>query len=243
MDSTQKFWTIGSFNPSCTPISIVAAYTGVLPYVKDFLCAPHPFREGAVCPFVPAALKNDRIFFAACSEDDTSLGHANHIEHCIKFYLSSKAHNKNFGALIILFPREYDVGKLLELHLQNKEQCVRHSLMLGALYCTSQAPSLHNEGYFPLRTPTPVLVIRDMVASDLMFLDPKHYNLEKRLVFLGAFIETFQNQKGIVAQKEVQKALTLSRHYKKKQHFRRNMSVCVLILTLLFFLTIVFLMR
>lgn len=230
----QKFWTIRTFDHSCVPDFAITAYKEVLPYIQDFLPAPHPFRDGAVCPFVPSALKSGRIFFTACAEDDMPQSHTSHIAQCIQFYLSSKTDSKSFGALVILFPKEYEIGKLLELHFQNKEQCVRHSLMLGALYHTSQAPSLHNEGYFPLRTPTPVLVIRDMVASDLAFLDPQHYNLEKRLVFLNAFIETFRSHKGSVAQKEVRGARRLYQRYKKKQSFLYSMKVGALILVSIF---------
>lgn len=231
----QKFWTIRTFDPSCVPNFAVVAYEKVLPYVENFLNAPHPFREGTVCPFVPSALKGDRIFFTSCSEDDTSQGHANHIERCVEFYLSSKTNNRSFGALIILFPEEYDIGKLLELHLQNKEQCVRHSLMLGALYRTNQGHSLYSEEYYPLRTPTPVLVIRDMVAvsSDLALLDQKHYSIVKRMAFLEIFIQTFQNHKAPGVERLVWEASQSYWRYKKRQRFLSRMKVGTLILVLM----------
>lgn len=222
---SQAFWTISSFSPEGLPAFAVSAFEEVRPYVEAFLCAPHPFREGAVCPFVPSALKHDRIFFTTCAESDTPQDHAACIRQCVSFYLARKNESGGFGALIILFPKEYDTGQLLELHFQNKEECVLQSLMLGALYATNQASSLHNKEYFPLRTPTPILVIRDMVVSDLIFLDPRRYNIHKRLKFLEAFIKAFASQKGPTAQAQVQEALRLHQYYKSKQRIRYSLKV------------------
>lgn len=212
-----KFWTIADFSPENVPEFGQIAYEKVLPYVRDFLCAQHPFREGVVCPFVPSALKNDRVYFTICSDNDSLEGHSKHIQSAVDFYLKRKSEYGGFGALIILFPQDFDIGKLLDLHFLNKEKCVTQALMLGALYATNQAPSLHNKEYFPLRTPTPILVIRDMVTSDLVFLDPRHYNIKKRLTFLESFIETFGSHKGLAAQEQVREARQLYRHYQKRQ--------------------------
>ena len=236
----SAFWTVDTFDEQTDiPRFAVDAYKEVLPYVADFLCAPHPHRAGPVCPFVPPALKHHRIFFTACSDGDTAQSNAAHIEQCIEFYLRQKVSTRSLGAIVILFPKEYNIGTLLELHRENKEQCVRHSLMLGALYPTSQAPSVHSEHFFPLRTPTPTLVIRDMVVSDLLFLDPKHYHLEKRVVFLESFIQTFHEYRNPLFQTEVQKAHTLLQCYQRRTYQRRMLVgaiVAVTVMAVLFWL-------
>ncbi|OGJ55705.1 hypothetical protein A3D88_04280 [Candidatus Peribacteria bacterium RIFCSPHIGHO2_02_FULL_52_16] len=238
----QKFWTISTFNPKDLPAFAVTAFEEVRPYVEKFLCAPHPFREGVVCPFVPSALKHNRIFFTTCAENDSFHEHATRIRHCVNFYLASKNEQKGFGALIILFPKEYDTDRLLELHFQNKEECVLESLMLGALYDTNPASSLHSRDYFPLRTPTPVLVIRDMVVSDLVFLDPRRYNILQRLKFLEAFANAFKDQKSPLAQAQVLEATRMHQYYKRKRRIQSLLKIggCVIVFILILLLCLWF---
>src|SRR3989344_8852197 len=114
---SYRFWTVSTFRPEHVAPFATTSFAEVLPYVTGFLCAPHPHREGPVCPFVPSALKKNNIFFTTCAEDDTLQAHTTHIERSIEFYLSHKVGTIGFGALIILFPKEYNIGKLLELHL------------------------------------------------------------------------------------------------------------------------------
>ncbi len=63
--------------------------------------------------------------------------------------------------------------------------------MLGALYKESQAPSLHSDKYFPLRTPTPIFVMRDLTIHDLQFMHPNHYSTFSKIKFLNSFIRKF----------------------------------------------------
>lgn len=217
----EQFWTFNSYNKQNLPLFASDAYEKILPYIQEFLCAEHPYRDGAVCPFVPAAIKHERIYFATCATNDSMEGHSKRIQECVEFYLERRSLNRGFGALVILFPENFDIGKLLDLHFANKEICIVNSLMLGALYSTNQAPSLHNSEYFPLRTPDPVLVIRDLVISDLMFLNPRHYNMSKRIVFLESFIGRFKEQAGSISQREVEKARELYRRYVRKRRYMR----------------------
>ncbi len=233
-DPVSNFWTVETFGQEYTSDSVTSLYKEVLPYVQQFLCADHPFREGKVCPFVHAALKKRRIFFTAIAEDATMQDCTRLITECVEFYISSRKDNDDFGAIIILFPKQFDIEKLLELQFNNKEYCVQHALMLGALYPTSQAPSLHNENWYPLRTPTPVLVIRDIVPNDLVFLDSHRYNLRKRLVFLETFIDIFHNKKGKFTQKMVREGNELCMIYRKKQCLFNFIKLVTFILIFLF---------
>jgi hypothetical protein len=187
MDNQPLLWSVDSFEKGRVPEFAQSAYFGVLPYITEFLTSKHPYRNGRMCPFMPQAIKNQEIYFTYL--------HAQHnyekfISNCLKFY-ASRTEKKSSGAIILLFPEDFSIEKLLEIHIKNKEQCIRSSMMLGALYKTSSAPSLHSADYFPLRTPTPILVLRDIAASDLVFLEPEHYSLRSKHVFLTAFIRHF----------------------------------------------------
>jgi hypothetical protein len=184
----------------------------VLPYIQDFLCGPHPYRQGSVCPFVPGAVKRDRIFYAAGIPDATITVQAEHIRRCVTRFLQEK---RGFSALVILLPKNMDIDLLLDVHHAVKIHCVRRKLMVGALYRTSGAASIHNQKYFPLRTPVPTIVVRDMVVSDLRFLDPRNFSVIKRLVFLHSFIRKFEptSRKSTVSVREYEEARVLYRHY------------------------------
>ncbi len=218
--STDKFWTIESFDPGEVSEVTREAFSLSLPYVKEFLCAQHPYREGPVCPFVSSALRQQRIHFTECAKGDASHDHAERVRRCIEFYQSSKGGLRTFGAVIMLFPPDYDTDRLSQLQFENKEQCVRELLMIGSLFPGNNSPSLRNPDYFPLRMPTPCLVIRDMVPGDLAFLHPSQYNLGKRLIFLEAFIRKFEGSTGMVGRK-VDEAKSLRLTHLQKQRTRR----------------------
>lgn len=192
------FWSIESYNENIILSEIKKLYEGIFPYITNFLCSPHPDRKGNVCPFVPAAIKRDNIYFSYFFEGDSEIDFLPYskdfIKESINFYTKKKEQSKCFGALIILFPHDYNILKLLEIHLINKQQCVENQLMIGALWDKNQAQSLHNPNFFPLRTPTPILVIRDLTIHDLIFLDPKYYNLKMRIQFLNTFIKKFSDK-------------------------------------------------
>ncbi|MCY1294292.1 hypothetical protein D9M68_533810 [compost metagenome] len=205
------FWNISNFDESKVPEFVRSAYLRNLPYFTEFLVGKHPHRKGAVCPFVPRAILDDAIYFTYFEGGDVDRC-SPLIRRCIAFY--KNAYKGKFGAVVIIFRDDINMHDLFRVHVENKEICVRASLMLGVLYKESSAASLHNNDYFPLRTPTPVLVIRDLVVSDLMFLDPAHYSLSKRCVFLDAFIRRFsgESESSFVA-KQVEAARRLRHEY------------------------------
>lgn len=214
------------------PAHIAEIFDGILPYIKEFLCSPHPYRKGPVCPFVPSALKKDQIFFTYMETKDPN----NHsvdrskklIQECIDFYRTKK---NRIAALIILFPRDFEISSLLHIHLQNKIQCVTNSLMLGALWERNQAMSLHCKEFFPLRTPTPVLVIRVLTVHDLIFLDPEHYNIRSRISFLNAYIKKFSEN----SRDEIDQAIKLKDLYQRKI-IRQNAKVALGVLLIMYLL-------
>jgi nitrite reductase/ring-hydroxylating ferredoxin subunit len=205
-------WTQETWDPDDAPDWVRESYQQVLPYVTAFLPGSHPYRPGPVCPFVPGALRRDRISFAEGIADGDAKQQAERLRECVDAFLSRK---QGFSALLVLLPEDYDIAALSETHRLMKEYCVRRQLMLGALWPTNQAPSLHSEDYFPLRTPVPTLVVRDMVVGDLRFLDPDHYSIFRRLVFLRVFMRKFREQASRSGAEitEYDKARNLARHY------------------------------
>ena len=111
--------------------------------------------------------------------------------------------------------------------------------MLGILHEQNMAASLHSSDYFPLRTKAPIIVLRDMVVSDLMFLDPDHYGVSKKIVFLQSFIESFKGRRGTFAANQIRQATTHLRKY-QFQLWSWRIGIAGLLLAFLFLLFLLF---
>lgn len=208
-----RIWSIDESLPVDSPSFVETSRNAVTPYLKKFLTAPHPFRKGVMCPFMPKALASNDVHFtyfdSKCKDQELQ----NLIRFCVEFYKSR--HDTSFGAIIILFESEFDILRLLRAHIDAKANCIENGVMLGALYKDSPASSLHSEEYFPLRTPTPILVLRDLTVQDLQFLNPDHYGVLAKLKFLNSFIQKFSAppMKGY-AKNQVNEAKLLRRSYR-----------------------------
>lgn len=78
--------------------------------------------------------------------------------------------------------------------LQRKLQplfVVENALMLGEFHKNNNSSGLHNESFFPLRTPFPCLAMRNMVPSDIVFLNCPDYPLQTRLAMIRRYLDTF----------------------------------------------------
>ncbi len=218
-----KFWSPQSFDKKTLSDWTIQSYEQILPYVEQFLCAKHPFRDGSICPFVPNALRADRIFFVegfGKSIDDISRAEELIMES-ISLLEDRKARLGGFCSVIILFEHNFEVSRLLEIHRDNRMSCITRGLMIGALYPTSQAPSLHNALYFPLRTPVPTLVLRDMVPNDLIFVDPSVENPKNKLAFLKQFLTLFKSGGSENTEKLLAEARVLKKKYERIQLLTR----------------------
>lgn len=184
----MKVWTTSSGCPDDMPEKVHEIYKGLLPYIEDFLVNKHPFRKGVVCPFMPPALKNNEIYYlSAPSVNEAECIQV--IERMCNYYMSTP--RQGAGAVIIMFDSAQDIRPLLQAHMKMKKYCIRRELMLGVLFKDSDAPSLHSENFYPLRTPTPVIVIRDVTISDLQFLQPNHHSIMDKVDFLNSYIKKF----------------------------------------------------
>lgn len=220
-----KTWTLRTYCPAELPEWVVSNYEGLVPYVKDFLTSKHPHRNGVMCPFVPKAIKDDLIYFTyfdnEAESDEDAL-----IENSVKFF-SDYIGSQN-GSIIVIFKENFPIERMHDLHIRNKEKCIRSWIMLGLLYRTSSASSLHSEQYFPLRTPTPVAVLRNLTSSDLVFLDPTHYSKKQRVSFLSAFIDRFSIGASAFTARQVEIATKLRNKY-RMQIVIKKLTICLML--------------
>jgi hypothetical protein len=188
-------WLAGANMPSDIPSAFYDSYNMNLAYINDFLVAQHPYRKGHVCPFVQSSLSANGTAFSTINEANFSAAWPILLQKIDEFVQFKKQFPDARTSLILLLPEEMSEQTHLKLQAKAKKLCVQRHLMIGALYPTSDAPSLHSADYFPLRTPTPTLVLRDLVPMVMQFLTQDRHNVLEKAAFLQHYIEKFASSK------------------------------------------------
>ncbi|UZJ58007.1 hypothetical protein OKW98_15405 [Pseudomonas sp. KU26590] len=208
-------WTACTFDSAHVPDWAADNYQKILPYVTSFLTSKHPYRNGVMCPFVPKAVKEGLIYYTYY-QNDTAAGSGHVLRNLLLDF--KRLIGESNGAIVVILKENFSIEELLKIHIANKKRCIKSSVMLGALYKTNSATSLHSTEYYPLRTPTPTLVLRNLTSSDLVFLNPTHYSRFERIAFLSAFIRKFSGaaEKSSFTRQQVSTANELRAKYLKE---------------------------
>eukprot|EP00954_Amorphochlora_amoebiformis_P001180 91697-Amorphochlora_amoeboformis.AAC.1 len=151
-------------------------------YIYDFLAKPAEGlgRKGAVCPFVPKAIKNDALYLSVCRSSTFEAVKQTMEGHIVRFNgLSPRKNDKNakFKAIVVAFPEVplHQVKNIIDrVQRALKLRCIDMGLMIGEFHLLNPTSGLHSDDFFPLRTVSPVLAIRHMVPSDIAFMTQAH---------------------------------------------------------------------
>jgi hypothetical protein len=158
------------------------AVKAIADWTRDFVAQPHPHlgRGGTVCPFVPAAIEDDTLWFAVEHIKHLSEGQAADLMNQYKdLFLSldprreEEPERAGKKTLLVIFPDlpEDKLGDHLEgIQRPLRDEFVRQGLMLGEFHQLSQGKALHNKDFRPFRSPIPMLTIRHMISTDWLFL-------------------------------------------------------------------------
>lgn len=168
-------------------------------------------RKGPTCPFVPGSLKLDSIFLGLVTQEQA--GDMQSMEAVVMDMLERfksmepkvgpKAQHK---AIILIFPHITleEAPKMIDgLQKKLKPLFVSEGLMVGEFHKLNNACGLHNSNFFPLRTPTPCLAIRNMVPSDIVFLNGAEFSVEIRRSMLSRYLQRFGDSSRNDEQSEV----------------------------------------
>lgn len=197
-------------------------------WVQNFLAKPHPDlgRRGAVCPFVPQSLKSNSIRIAVIRAKNLQ---PQQIEDIVKDYrdkfLEMEPRDREAAinkAFLLIFPdiSLEDAATLIDgVQQKLKPFFVDEGLMIGEFHKRTETRGLHNQNFYPLRSPVPLLAIRFMVESDLPFLVNAD-NLHLRIRYLEAYLRHFETQmKDETKLKTAYQALILAREALAKENF------------------------
>lgn len=165
-------------------------------WVRTFLARPHPDvgRSGPVCPFTPAALALDTIWLTEFTENTSDparlievVGQYRDLFFDIEPREGSAAINKT---VLVVFPNlGPDAAALVDdVQKQLKPSFVDLGLMLGEFHAKNESPGLRNPDFRPLRSPVPMLAIRQMVETDLPFLRRYIDEPQVRVSFLRSYL-------------------------------------------------------
>lgn len=172
-----------------------AALRRVATWAKEFLSRPHPDlgRSGHVCPWVNASIRNDRFFLTLIRRAHENLSATEQTFVRLKRYFLDEmqpatgraAQLKTIVVLFTELPPDEVPSIINGLHVRLKPQFVHEGLMLGEFFSKCEKEGLRNPKFRPLRSETPLIVIRSMVETDIAFLADDS-------TFIRAYLRKFQ---------------------------------------------------
>jgi hypothetical protein len=155
------------------------ALTTVLHWAGEYLAAPHPElgRSGAVCPFAGPSIARE-AFFLAVVRGRPALEEVERIARAYRAWYPELEPREGrlapFRSVNLLFPDvpedawETLIGAAQE---RLKGESVAEGLMIGEFHPgPPRKAALWNPDFRPLRSPVPLLSIRQMVPTDWVFL-------------------------------------------------------------------------
>jgi prolyl-tRNA editing enzyme YbaK/EbsC (Cys-tRNA(Pro) deacylase) len=149
-------------------------------WTKNYLCEVHQElgRNGPVCPFVSGSLQRQLLFAAVYEGEDFTIKKIKTtLLHELERFIALDPVSGNeaqFKSLVVLFP-DLPADRVAELidsaQAQLQNDFVPNGLMVGEFHPTPPDKSgLWNQQFRPLYSPVPMLAIRHMVPTDLLFL-------------------------------------------------------------------------
>jgi hypothetical protein len=166
-------------------------------WVHNYLVKPHPHlgRAGPVCPFATTALALNTIWIGelhARGSEKEKVGRV--VANCRDRFLELEpraGEAATYKALLIVFPglSLADAPGLIDcIQRRLKPEFVERGLMIGEFHGLAESPGVHNEDFRPLRSAVPMIAIRFMVESDVVFLNRGLDPPELRVRFLEAYL-------------------------------------------------------
>lgn len=193
------------FMQSLGQIELLGGGTGimsVISWIRNFIAKPNEAvgRQGAVCPFMARALDSGSIFFksvhvGSAGEDIDELIK----DHAGVFFSTEPTRGKARlnKAIVLVFtdlPESAAQRVIEETQRRLKPFFVERGLMLGEFHQNHQGEGIHNKDFRPLQSPVPLLIIRHLIPSDLIFLNRKSDSASRRIHFISSYLRMFQGQ-------------------------------------------------
>jgi hypothetical protein len=162
---------------SAAPADLLSVYQLIAQWLTSYLMRPHADlgRPGDVCPFTAQAFRLDTIRIGVCTAASSDVaGVRSAMRYCFQQFaaMPSPRAMGHFRTIVVGFPQMDDAAgleSLRKVQRRLKIYCLLRGLMIGRFYAGSNDPGLWNPDFRPLRSPLPLLAIRQVVESDAPF--------------------------------------------------------------------------
>ncbi|NWA24546.1 hypothetical protein HX870_06090 [Pseudomonas gingeri] len=142
----------------------------------SYLCNPHPElgRAGAVCPWTGPSMKRETFWLVDIvvggRSDEAVCSDLRGLIAAFKGRDPAEGNASQFKTIVGVLHGLDDPARVNHYHSLLKLDFLESGLMLGEFYSHCQKPGLRNDDFKPLRSLTPLLVVREMVELDIAFL-------------------------------------------------------------------------
>jgi len=153
----------------------------LLTWVRDYVGKPHPElgRNGAICPFVPTALRKHRLRLCIRRDigpdDDPRKMSVVLLEHARDLLrrFPLRTHEDELNCVVVGFPGLTGAsGNAVDFaHEREKSLLMGNGLMASQFHSDCHKPGARNPDFELYRSPFPCLVIRHMGVHDIAFVD------------------------------------------------------------------------
>lgn len=169
-------------------------------WVDNYLCKAHPElgRSGPVCPFVPTALEMGLLYVFIYPHVDFNTDLEEFRQIILKerdLFLETEPRTGNtaqFKSFLMLFPnlpspKAHKIVDSVQSSLQ--DAFCEKGLMIGEFHPgPPDKRGLWNESFRPLECPIPLLAIRHMVPTDILFLKEQSSLVAEYLRIFGDMV-------------------------------------------------------
>ncbi len=152
------------------------AIAGTLDWILRFVMRPDDRlgRKGAVCPFMEQAMQRGRVALHPVRVErpaDTARLCAIARDRLRRITSASSGSDDYDAALFVPVGASPDVlrAAVTDAQAALRAEALRHGCMIGEFYPGHAGPSVRNPEFKPLQSPHPILGIRTMVDSDILF--------------------------------------------------------------------------
>ncbi|MBB6254533.1 DUF6875 domain-containing protein [Nitrospirillum iridis] len=168
-------------------------------WARAYLCEPHAElgRTGPVCPWSPTSMEFDLFMMTELPCDGMSDAQ---IEQDILALIPRfqaiplrKPSQSQFRTIVAVLHGLTPNERVAKLHSALKPAFLDAGLMLGEFYDSCDKRGIRNSAFRPLRSPVPLLVIREMLEVDLAFLSDD-------VRFIRAYLKAHPKQGHIMIQ-------------------------------------------
>ena len=156
-----------------------AALRTIASWARGYLCNPHPDlgRSGDVCPWCPPSM-NMALFWLCTIQgapDRESWNESRILELIEAFHAREPRDGEStqFKTIVAVFPDLPSPQTIAGIHTRLKPFFLDSGLMLGEFFSGCIKPGIRNNAFHPLQAPVPLLVIREMLEVDIVFLANK----------------------------------------------------------------------